>query len=260
MNKMNIEEYSKNYLEIIEKVQKNNHILRISTITAICEISINKVDLNKFNEYITNTKNVTTKHSKNHDEYTVTKRGKVRKTFFNQLTINYKDISKKSIKIFLNGKLQLTGLSSLFECKLVIEMICKWLSECFLERITYNNFKIGMINSNFMINHTINLEKLQYYLINNHSNANIRFEPDTYPAINVKSLFDNKVSIFIFGSGNIVITGAKTLSEIKTAYEYISQILNNSAIFLRKKDQKTKKQETIYVNGYPIKELLSTLY
>ena len=257
-----MDEYSVDYFKLIKEVQKNGHKLRISTITIVCDLNIKTLDLSLLNEYIINEISfVSTKHSKDHNECIISKRGKVKKTFFNQLTINYEDVSKKSIKIFLNGKIQITGLTSMIESKYVIRMISKWISKCMGDENVYiENFKIGMINSNFTINKGIYLEKLQSELIRSCKHVYSRYEPDTYPAINVKNIFDNKVSVFIFGSGNIVITGAKTLKEIKESYIFINNFISYKDYLLKHIIPTNKITKTqVYIDGYPIKEYISCL-
>ena len=79
------------------------------------------------------------------------------------------------------------------------------------------NFKIDMINSNFFINYKINGEKL--YKLLQREKMTCRYEPCMHPGVNIKyKLLENeeqkKVSIFVFQSGNIIITGAKNKNRI----------------------------------------------
>lgn len=87
------------------------------------------------------------------------------------------------------------------------------------------NFKIRMINSNFHIGFLINRENL-YELL---SKGGIRcsFEPCIHACVNIKYNYKNKdtISIFVFESGSIVITGAKSKNHIVDAYKFITKVL-----------------------------------
>ena len=76
------------------------------------------------------------------------------------MTINYKDVSNKSIKIFLNGKIQITGLTSMIESNKIGENICEWIERMSGEKVEVKEMKVGMINSNFKLNWGVNLPKL----------------------------------------------------------------------------------------------------
>tara|TARA_Y100000816_G_C26004892_1_gene525156 strand:- start:13 stop:882 length:870 start_codon:yes stop_codon:yes gene_type:complete len=185
---------------------------------------------------------------------TISKRGKIRKTFFNQVTINYQDISKKSIKIFSNGIIHITGITCFIEAeKLMINMV-DTLSHFVNDIYTLEKIKIGMINSNFSYNYTLNLKLLFNKL--NDNNIICRYNPESYPAINIKH---NNISIFIFGSGNIVITGSKHIQNVLSTYTFITSFLDdNQQLIICKNEKKYKKQ--LYIDGYPIRQLISNLY
>ena len=59
--------------------------------------------------------------------------------------------------------------------------------------------------------------------------ANIRctYEPCIHACVNIKYNYKNKetISIFVFESGSIIITGAKTKNHIIEAYKFITKIL-----------------------------------
>jgi TATA-box binding protein (TBP) (component of TFIID and TFIIIB) len=253
------------HFELNEKVTKNNHVLNISTITMICNLNVEKIDLKSLYEFlVTVDKPINIKYSPNHKDYVVTKRGKIKKTFFNQLTINYKDVSNKSIKVFLNGKIQATGVVSISETKYIADMVCKWINKSITESSSDSKLvepleiKIGMINSNFSLKHAIDLNKFHALLLTT-EHVFSRYEPESYPAINLKYSDNFSVSMFIFGSGNIVITGAKTINDIKQSYEFITNIIDEnehikkvSVINIHK-----KKIDTSITNGYCSKQLMS---
>ena len=98
---MSLKEYSRDYLNLMQHVFDNNHILNVSTITYICDLNVNEIDLKTFIETF-ETKQQNTKYSKInmkpipvHKKFEISKRGKIKKTFFNQITLNFEDINKK---------------------------------------------------------------------------------------------------------------------------------------------------------------------
>ena len=255
-----IEDYAKIYLSLMSDVFKNDQELKISTITVIGETNIKKIDLQILNERIQDFINVTTKYSSNNKDFVITKRGKIKKTFFNQITLNYKDVSTKSIKIFSNGKIQITGITSIIECKMVFKRLCEWIEECMSneEEVKIIHKRIGMINSNFNIKCGIDLQYVQSTL-NSHEDFYSRYDPDSYPAINIKYKKIMAISIFIFGSGNIVITGSKRLEDIHTVYNVINGILRSSEKHYKHGKGKMKKIESTIIYGYNLKQLLSAV-
>ena len=55
--------------------------------------------------------------------------------------------------------------------------------------------------------------------------------------VNIKFLpegNDKKVSIFVFESGNIIITGAKNVNNILESYEYISKFMEENKLVIEK--------------------------
>lgn len=266
----NLHDYSQQYLDFMSKVYENKHVVNISTITLICNLNVEKIDIKQFTEMFSKP-NVQVKISKSNKEYELSKRGKVKKTFFNQVSLNYHDISKKSIKIFSNGKLQITGLSSFYECTLVVKMVIKWLQEIFTEEsIELVNAYIGMINSNFSMKKNLDLINLNT-ILNRNDNIMSIYNPESYPAINMKmqtnvSEYVNdqtpSISIFIFGTGNIVITGGKKLQDIITAYTFIVNTINTNESYVTKNTlhiPKPHKKESI-LEGYNIRQYMSCIY
>lgn len=248
------------YFEFMNYVHDNGHNINISTITLLCALNVDKIDIKTFSSNFAR-EGVTIRQANEASDYKVSKRGKVKKNFFNQVTLNYEDISKKSIKIFSNGKLQMTGLSSFVECNHVANMVLGWIIDTLsLSNIHMQNMYIGMINSNFSVYKSIDLHKLTN-ILNKMENVMSIYNPESYPAINMKYITATiKVSIFIFGTGNIVITGGKSLNDMKYAYKFIVDTLNiNSFVFKPQLNIKKKRPEPI-IDGYPIRQYQSCCF
>lgn len=255
------ENYINEYFDLMEysyKISRSNLIsnINVSTMTFVCDlgvtINLENLTLN-FNS--PSYPLCVIKKAKSNKHVSYTKRGKVKKSFYNQTTISYKLNNNVSIKVFSNGKLQLTGITSVNNCLYTIGIIIDILkrSEGSLEHASpsienVSNMSIEMINSNFNIKKELDLKKMRSILI--HEGIDFNYEPDTYPGINAKI---NNISVFIFGTGNIVITGGKSLKCIEKTYRYICDLLiSNSQIYLKDgKGIKKSKKLINYTHGYP---------
>jgi TATA-box binding protein (TBP) (component of TFIID and TFIIIB) len=177
------------------------------------------------------------------------KPSKKSKSFFNQLTIimRVNENEYMNVKLFKNGSIQITGCKKLSNCNIILNKLINRLNEIvciknnnemteieFIQdknSIVISDFKINMINSNFSVNYSINRENLYKLLVD--TNIQRRFEPGIHACVNIKYNIvngglnnqDHKVSIFVFQTGNIIITGAKNSYQIKEAYTYIINLL-----------------------------------
>ena len=156
--------------------------------------------------------------------------------FYNQITIGYHDgYSKKSVKVFPNGSIQVAGCSDLFDCNRIIKQLSFILKSCLDmdNELPPDSFRVVMINTNFSLNYKINL-----FEVTNHFSANsifkVTFEPDRYSAVKIKfkPAEDMKqITASIFSTGKIIVTGAETLKEIVYAYNIINHhIISNPKI------------------------------
>lgn len=189
------------------------------------------------------------------DNNTSKKRTKKIKTFYNQVTL---EINKNKVKIFDNGTLHITGCKGYDNIIHVINILCKELNKkkglltpYGVEYINYYSFigdrdnlseglnlndmidfKINLINCGFDLDFDIDRIKLYKLLYDEgtdcvcdldlHACVNIKFECSDYDIMKNISPEKNKVvSIFIFGSGSIIITGGTTKNHIEQAYNYI---------------------------------------
>lgn len=179
-----------------------------------------------------------------HDEKIVNKRLKEKaKKDGNTFKAKIKTIN---IKIFKNGSVQLTGCKSIEGFYEVLKTMCQELSKVRgkpdknftkIEKISFiekpQNFsikklirpRIAMINSDFNLGFSIDRNKL-YSILKDISN----FEPDKHAPVNIKYGYKNrkKLSIFVFESGAVVITGVNNSNQIKRAYNYVNNIINEN--------------------------------
>jgi len=173
--------------------------------------------------------------------------------------------SNISIFIFPNGKAKAAGLKTIKTIQILkdelLEMI-KYVPDCVkdLENIGIENMKIQMICSDFKIKPIkqdpdgwcIRQEELKNILVKQGLSATFS-ALSRYPGINLKieSLFEpgKYISLLIFRSGSIIITGGKNIKDISNCYTFITKLIseNNSLLFYYDineeiKQKKKKKQ------------------
>ena len=181
--------------------------------------------------------------------------------FMNQVTLWYKDVySTKSIKVFSNGSLQVAGCSDVLDCSRVIHQLNYLLKELKVidEPAPLSSYRIVMINTNFSLNYDVNVFKIIEHFSKSHI-FNVTFEPDKYSAVKIKfkpAQDMKEVTVSIFGTGKVIITGAETLQEIALAYNIIIQHVHSY-----KSDIKVSKNtsECKVFMGYTFDDWIPTL-
>lgn len=190
-------------------------------------------------------------------------------TFYNSIIYNwhtkYQTKTIVSVKIFPNGKFQIAGLASIMACAYIMRKIIKKVNDFFNEKPKITNVKIAMINSDFKLQNSINIVEfckiLSNLTINNYNEQdvkqgaflNIIYQPIKYPAINSKFIcssqinsyydhynnygskkkFKSVISILIFRSGSIIITGGNNLTDYSEIYLYLLKIIKKNFLNLK---------------------------
>ena len=161
--------------------------------------------------------------------------------------------------MFSNGRLQITGLSSVSDAKKAVQnlinILCLSKDSTESGNIMIKSSKIAMINSNFSFNIGIDIIKLKTDLEHKYKNMQIIYNPDVYPGLKIKHTTKTGMSsIFVFSTGNVVITGVKSINEIEESFECIAQTVVNDIKKYKTlliPTQKDKKKYNISKNGYP---------
>jgi TATA-box binding protein (TBP) (component of TFIID and TFIIIB) len=205
--------------------------------------------------------------------------------FYNQITVDIRstcgdtnNLDKEpriNIKIFKNGTIQMAGCKTINDTNIVLnKLICR-LSEIkaiiendvivekkFIENyntITITDFNIYMINTNYTLSILIDREKLYKLLLLKKIKA--IYEPCIRACVIIKytplenNLEEKEVSIFIFQEGNIIITGARSISHILSAYYYTNNILTTHKDDILKKEEKQEGETTIKLYNDIMKEV-----
>lgn len=181
-------------------------------------------------------------------------------------------------KIYENDKIIINTILKQYSDELMPDNICKednkeYWSFDFIENtsaLELSNLNIVLINSDFNTNFNINNTKLHYKLSNKYKLL-VSYEPNDYPGVKVKyfwnknyspeellkgvctcsnlclSMKKNKtcvqITISIFQSGSIIITGAKNINQIINAYEFINNIMKNEFKFINTNQINEKNRE-----------------
>jgi TATA-box binding protein (TBP) (component of TFIID and TFIIIB) len=234
--------------------------IKITTITMVSKY-MNNIDIPKLKEIFKN--KVVNLNMENSNEKDTFKWKMKPTTFYNQITLVYTDeFSTKSIKVFPNGSLQVAGCSDLFDCKRIISELCL-LFETYLGKPSVapdETFRVVMVNSNYSLNYNINLLKTVAQFEKYPDIFKVSFEPDRYSAVKIKfkpAEEMKEITVSIFGTGKIIITGAETLKEIVYAYNIINENINEDTEIRLKKTPTVELFDTFI--GYNVKDLVNIL-
>ena len=186
-----------------------------------------------------------------------------KKSFYNQATLQYRVECKTNnkpvnMKIFNNGSCQLTGIP--FE-SVAVDIIKKTKELIIKYNVVENKeyevspIKVCLINSGFSVGKIIDRDELFDKLLDEYD-FNVNYEPGIYPGINLKYFwneqtqgdsehcgrcmcenycegngcgtgngFCRRISIMIFQSGQIIITGYCNIEQIQYIRNYLLKIL-----------------------------------
>ena len=177
---------------------------------------------------------------------------------------------------------------NLIETAIVNPNICK-----------IKDYKIVLINSDYYIGFDINRESL-YDILNNKYHIFSSYEPCIYPGVNSKYYWNleyinkpfqgkcycdiycsgkgngigngkcKKITISTFQSGSIIITGARNMEQINTAYTFINKIMRDNYKIVRKPTnilcdvsennaKKNLKIKKCYIINYPSIEQINKI-
>jgi len=204
--------------------------IKITTITMISTSKV-AIDIFKIRDIFTKLKTIKIKINESKDDGFEWKLKPT--TFYNQITLGYTDYySTKSVKVFPNGSIQVAGCADLFDCMRIIGQLSFLFKELLGmdNPVSIDSYRIVMINTNFSLNYNVNLMKITHHF-SSHGVFNVSFEPDRYSAVKIKfkPASDMKeVTVSIFSTGKIIVTGAETLKEIVYAYNIINHHINSN--------------------------------
>ena len=152
--------------------------------------------------------------------------------FNNSLTLS-KDVGeskKRSVKLFPNGKIHVTGSSTPMEGLKIISDIQVIVDEVFPETTQrpVSPMETQMINATFRLPHGIDqMALLELYKKYKRFVKNSSYSPETYSAVKA-NMFNMTVSVF--KTGSIVMSGAKNFKDIAMVYRFLIRILYDEQV------------------------------
>jgi TATA-box binding protein (TBP) (component of TFIID and TFIIIB) len=231
------------FLELSDTVYRNGHGINIFTMTVIGRLS-DGVHIHTLSRVF-------------EEPGILVKSPSANVHFQNQLTLSYRDqCSSKSIKIFGNGTLQMTGLTSPIECDDVCARVVQWIVKYNASanaNISLVDKYVAMINAKLQLNtpldliHVITRLRLMTDVI-------CLYNPETYPGVNAK-IQSRRVTMLVFRTGNVVISGGRSIADIAYAYDVIQSIVPKGDI-----TKYTHRKMAERYHGYPISHLMTCSY
>jgi TATA-box binding protein (TBP) (component of TFIID and TFIIIB) len=170
-----------------------------------------------------------------------------------------------NMKIFKNGKIQMTGIKNIDNGHIYVDQLINIIKDIYLiddsvveeyEKLNNIDYKIRLINSDFKIGFPVKREKLYNLLIDNYKELICSYEPCIYPGVKISYLYNEnkiikngiceckskicftrkngsgieedackKITIVVFQSGSVIVTGSNNILQLNECYDFISRIL-----------------------------------
>jgi TATA-box binding protein (TBP) (component of TFIID and TFIIIB) len=238
-----------------------NENLRISTMTLISGIDSN-INLSKLYENLETNEHIRyIEYGKNPvkgesiKKIKKPRKKKEKKFFYNQITLHVFKDKIVNVKIFNNGRIQMTGLKTKEQGIHIVEDLISHFKnipqekrETFLDNLCpqIRDSKIVLINSDFDAKFKIKREVLHRSIISMGYYSS--YEPTIYPGVNIKYYFNDlsengickcegqcngkgnqcckKITIAVFNSGKIIITGGQSYNHLNIAYHFIKGVID----------------------------------
>lgn len=184
------------------------------------------------------------------------------------------DNSNLNIKTFRNGNIQITGIKSIDQGYMVVDKMIGTLREIHSTKdanvigdvsdLRNTQYKIRLINTDYKVGFTIKRENLHKILKNEKGNV-CNYEPVIYPGVKLHYFYNSvnsskdgicnctkkchdskggegngdmdckKITIAIFQSGCIIITGSQSKQQIDECYDFINKVMYDNIDRIEKK-------------------------
>ena len=237
--------------------------LRVSTITSVLKIN-NDIDLKKvydnipISSYIPFIEYGANNSPKGFSEKLLKKKRKKKKKkiFYNQVTIHVVHGGKiMNVKLFNNGRIQITGLKKEEQASNLVESLIEYFFEfdIFENPVQLIHKEIVLINSDFELGYEIEREALHDEIIDYGIYSS--YESCIYPGVNIKYFINTnniesgicncsklcngkgvgdgdgdckKITIAVFKSGSIIITGGRNTNQLEECYRFIKNFIDSN--------------------------------
>lgn len=180
--------------------------------------------------------------------------------FGNQSTLVVRDASEKrvNVKVFRNGRVQLTGIKRIDEGREVVEHVARLLRDLGCASATPDavQYRVCLINSDFDLGFRIRRDALHRLVRERFPQLSCCYEPCIYPGVRIRYYWNvkapgecacggddvcdgkgdgvdrcRKVTMSVFQSGKAIVVGAHTLEQLEDAYRFLvdAVVLSNRA-------------------------------
>lgn len=122
--------------------------------------------------------------------------------------------------VFSSGKIVITGVRNDKALADGLAIVIKSLKNAGIEPLKVPRVAITNMVCSYNLNRYINLNKLTVTL----NVENVEYEPEQFPGL-VFRIQDPKIVVLIFSSGKIILTGGKTLEDVKKGLAVLEQKL-----------------------------------
>lgn len=133
------------------------------------------------------------------------RRQKPAKRFDNQLTIAYKlsDDTVVNIKVFRNGKIQMTGIKEVEQGQVMVERVVSVVRDIYeskssevlsspdeLEKLVARDYKVCLINTDYKVGFEVKRDNLYKVMISDYENI-CSYEPCIYPGVKIQYFWNS---------------------------------------------------------------------
>ena len=188
------------------------------------------------------------------------------KSFFNQSTLVIRRVihegtdragwKEVNVKLFANGGIQMTGVTSeefaYRSLEWVLQTILTLPISPFEGKASLERFSVQLINTDYALDKFINQDALHKLLVNEY-NLSSTLEKTIYQGVNTKFYYNTfhsgngicqcenfckgqgsgngegeckRITMSIFRTGRIIITGARKMDQIETAYQFLNGVFD----------------------------------
>ena len=165
----------------------------------------------------------------------------IKKLFDNQATVVARVRERRgyvNIKLFRNGQLQMTGARSVGEGREAVSTVLAAMGH---DASLVHDFAVRLMNSDFRLGFRVDRDRL-YSLITDEFGLRCSYNPSVYLAVKTFYMFNEhgdgicrgdcdgkragacckKITIFVFHTGAVIITGAVTTEQLDRAHAWIT--------------------------------------
>ena len=155
-----------------------------------------------------------------------TQKGKQYRPFSNSVTVIFD--KTKAMKVFKNGKLHITGCTSVGYAE---SLVHRFLKSMDWNDTPIHSTKILTLNTilRMQTQQKISLEKMFEYLTND-ATCQVRYTPDIYQGLIIKKQLtgeDRKISFLFFYTGSVIICGVRKPEELSFGLSYVNSLMKD---------------------------------